>query len=255
MAKKGAINNLVQSIVKVVEQNDASILAGLGIAGMIASVGLAIKEGPKIHKILEESKEKELTPLETAKELAPAVLPVAAVTTASALCVVGSNVKSARKYAALSAVYNITESRAREWADKTKEVVGEKNFEKIHDAICEDKVKASYPNGGIEDGTEVIITGHGNTLCYESFTGKYFRSNPEHIRKVINDMNQKMFSENYVTYNEMLSEFGLDRCKYGEQFGWNIENGQIEPWFSSMLTDDNQPVLCIDFNAGPVWMR
>lgn len=255
---KNVLGNLVKTVSEFTDKNSPAILTGLGVAGMVTTVVLAVKATPRVNEILEKKEAEGASKVEKLKAVAPVVGPALAMGVATTACIVGSNVQSSKKIAALSAAYSIAEAGTREWVEKTKEVVGDKTMEKIHDAICEEKVKDNPPPIGSEtsgNGTEVVITGHGDVLCYDAFTSKYFRSNPEYIRKVINDMNQKMFVENYITLNEMFDALGLDRCKMGENFGWNIEQGQIEPWFSSMLTDSNQPVLVLDYNAGPVWFH
>lgn len=258
MAKKSFIKNAVKVVTDFTDKNSPAILTGLGVAGLVTTVVMAVRATPKVNEILEREEAKGSSNVEKLKAVAPVVVPTVVMGAATATCIIGSNVQSSRKIAALSAAYSIAEASSREWVEKTKEVVGDKAMEKIHDAICEDKVNQNPPIGGTNtssDGTEVIITNHGNTLCFDAFTSRYFRSNPEYIRKIINDMNLKMYNENYVTMNELYSELGLDRCKMGENFGWNIENGQIEGWFSSMLTDSNEPVLIIDFNSGPIWLH
>jgi hypothetical protein len=100
----------------------------------------------------------------------------------------------------------------------------------------------------------VIVTGKGDTLCYDTISGRYFKSDIEKIRKIVNDLNLRLRDENSISLNEFYYEFGLDSIKIGDDIGWNISiNGYIEPHFSSQLASDGTPCLVLDYMCGPIY--
>jgi len=76
---------------------------------------------------------------------------------------------------------------------------------------------------------EVIITSRGDTLCYDALGGRYFKSDIEHIRQVLNKLSRDLMSEQFITLNQVYSELGLKGTKVGDVAGWHIDDGLIEP--------------------------
>ena len=97
----------------------------------------------------------------------------------------------------------------------------------------------------------VIITSNGNTLCKDSVSGRYFRSDVDTIKKAINTINRRLTYENYVSLNELYSEIGLDSVKNGDLIGWNLDQGLIEPTFDTCLAENDEPCVVIDYYVAP----
>lgn len=163
----------------------------------------------------------------------------------SAGCIVLGTKKSGKRLAKLAAACTLAERSLSEYQAKTLEVVGEKKVEQIKDAIAKDKIETNP----VTNNT-VIMTGKGETLCYESITGQYFKSDIEKIRRLANDLNYNMRQENYIKLNEWLVGLGLNRSCIGEDMGWHIDCSQIDVHFSTMLTEDGTPCLVIGYYDG-----
>ena len=88
-------------------------------------------------------------------------------------------------------------------------------------------------------------------MCYEEFSGRYFRSDIGKIKASINDLNRRMLSEMYISLNDLYSELGLDSTQSGRLLGWNIDKGYIKPIFSAHLADDGTACLSLDFEEAP----
>lgn len=256
MAKRNIVKSIVKGVTSFADKNSTAIWTVLSVAGVIGTVVVTYKQAPKIHDILEEEKEKESTPVETIKAVAPAVAPVAGIALATAGCIVGSGVDAAKKIADLSTAVTLIETGKKEFESATREVVGDKTMDKIHDKICEDSVKADQPVTN-----NIIVTGHGNVLCKDAESGRYFYSDPEFLRQKINELNEKRilgnpFYDDPVTLNELYLEIGLEPTKHGYDWGWSQQTtGCIKLWPSSCLTDNNIPVFVMDFNDGPIWLK
>ena len=93
----------------------------------------------------------------------------------------------------------------------------------------------------------------GDTLCYETISGQYFKSDVEAIRKAVNKINKQMLNENYVSLNDFYSAIGIKPRSIGEDLGWKIDNGFVEVYFSTCLSENDEPCLVISYEKGPVY--
>ena len=230
-----------------------AILTGFGIAGFIASMVLVGKEAPKAKEKIDEKKAElnveKLSIKDTIVTAGPCFVPAIITAGASAGCVLGGLTISTRRNAALAAAYGLTEAALKEYKEKTMEVVGERKEQVIHDHIAKDKVDKD-PISKKEE-KEIIYTGHGDHLCYDSISGRYFYSNIDKIKKVENKISKRLISEMYISLNELYGELGLPAIKLGDELGWNINDGIIEMIYSSQLTDRDEPCLVIDYCVCP----
>lgn len=266
-----------REIVEVLSKNSPTILTGCAIAGAVAAVGLAIKATKPALKHIREEKiahrdriiitdgdereDNELTeeeiekiqlkPTEVAKAVWKDYIPTAVALAGTTACIIGAHSISAKRTAAMAALYSMSESALKEYKAKTEEVVGKGKAEKIHEELMNDKVR-SHPI------TEqpIVRTGTGNTLCFDPFSGRYFYSDAQIIRAKINDLDSRIIGGDYrISLNEYYYELGLDGVKDGDERGWNVDC-LIKEHFTSSLTSDGKPVLVIDLVEGPFpWYR
>ena len=124
------------------------------------------------------------------------------------------------------------------------ETIGEKKEKDVTDSVSKSKVENTPVH-------EVIITEKGNTLCLDFLSGRYFKTDIEKLKKAINDLNFRMRSESFISLNDLYYEIGLEGTGIGEDIGWDIDRGYIEPRFSSQLTSDGSPCLVLDFQRLP----
>lgn len=172
-------------------------------------------------------------------------LPTAGMVVVSTACIIGSHAIDLKRSAALASLYALSVSDLNEFKKKTQELIGEKKTREIKDGIAKDRITKNP-----KSKNEVIITGNGDSLCYDAYSGRYFMSNIEKIRKVENDCNQMLLSNMWVSLNEVYYELGLDTIKMGDDIGWNADNF-LDFDFSSQLTDDGRPCLVVDYRVGP----
>ena len=126
------------------------------------------------------------------------------------------------------------------------ETIGEKKEELIRDKIHKDRMEKDPVSKN-----EIFITDKGDTLCYDYYTGRYFKSDIEKIKRAINELNRKMLLENYVSLNDFYEEIGLARTSTGDRLGWNTDTGLLDLNFSSQLSEEGKPCLVIDFKVMP----
>lgn len=248
--KKTKLSSISKGIRGVITKHSPEILTGIGIAGMITTTIMAVRATPKALILIEERKEEidvdKLTPIELIKTTWTCYIPAAITGGLSVICLIGASSVNARRNAALATAYTLSESALKEYQEKVIETIGEKKEKSVRDAIAKDRIDENPVSS-----REVIITEKGNTLCYDSISGRYFKSDIDKLKKAENELNRRMRDEMYISLNEFYYEIGLNPTSIGDDIGWNIDRGYIELNFSSQLTDDGTPCLVIDYQVTP----
>lgn len=236
-------------------EHSPEILLGIGITGMLSSTILAVKATPKVYTMIEKEKEvrklecePELTKVDILKMSWKPYLPAAISFGASTACLIGANSVNAKRNAMLATAYKLSERALVEYKDKVIEVVGEEKEKEIRDKVAKDKVAKDK----IEN-KEVIITTKGDTLCYDSISGRYFKSDVDKIKKVENVINHSLICNDYCSLNEFYDEIGLDATEMGSAIGWSINSGLMEIYFTSQITEDGQPCIVVNFDIPPTY--
>lgn len=229
------------------------ILTGIGIAGMITTTILAVKATPKaIKKIEEVSEEKGETPtvVETAKACWKYYIPAATSCALSTACLIGANSVNARRTAALATAYTLSETALSEYREKVVETIGEKKEKAVREEVAKERMTKDPVTT-----KEIIVTGDGNTLCYDYHFGRYFKSNIDKLKRIQSELNRRLILENTITLNDFYYELGLDPVDAGYYLEWDILDGDIEMEFSSQLSEDGTPCLVISFAKPPKWSK
>lgn len=252
------LTKIVKTVQKAAKKHSPEILTGLGIAGMVTTVIMAVKATPKALQKIEEAGEERykndmenetFTPMTTVDKVKVAwkcYVPAAVVGTVSIGCLVGASSVNVRRNAALATAYALSESTLKEYQEKVVEQIGEKKEREVRDAIAKDHVdKNSVENAPI------IITEKGNTLCLDKLTGRYFKSDMDTLKKAENELARQMRYDSYVSLNEFYDLIGLDHIDIGYDLGWNIDRGYIELEFSSQLASDGTPCLVMSYRVAP----
>lgn len=247
---KHSISKALKAIPKVLKRHSPEILTGIGIAGMIFTTITAVKATPKALRLIDEreiKEDKRLTNTEIVKTAWKCYIPAAMTGVCSVACLIGASSVSLKRNAALATAYTISETALKDYREKAVEVVGEKKEQAIRDAVAREKLEQAH----VQD-RELIITGRGETPCFDPLTNTCFKSDIESIRKAENNLNKRMRDEIHITLNEFLQEIGLDPCddSIGEQLGWDIDKGYIDVDFSSQLLD-GVPYLVIGHHNPP----
>lgn len=252
------IKELAQKLFEGAKKTSPEILIGMGIAGFIFGTIYSIKVSRKATNAIDAEKQrfseetgeevKKLPVKNVIKATWKIYIPVVAVELVSAACIIGSSAIHLKRNAALVAAYTISESARKEYESKVKEVIGEKKEEEIKEKIAEDQLK----NTPVSECKNIINTGHGNTLCFDSWNGRYFWSDREYIRQAVNDMNAVLLNEDTVYLNDLYYSIGLDSCGCGSVMGWNLAYGQIRVKYTSKLSDTGVPCLVMSFETRPI---
>ena len=244
------LSTLIDDTHKWAVQHNTEILTGVGISGMIFMSVLVGEATVKAVHAVEAEKEKQQVDRLAASDIAKLVwkyyIPAVITGATSAACLVGASKINLKRNAALATAYTLSETALREYQDKVVETIGEKKEQTVRDAIAQDHIERNPVSTA-----EVVVTDRGNTLCYDMWAGRYFRSDIDKIRKAVNELNRIMLSDMYISLNDFYYEIGLPPTKMGDELGWNVDRGLIDIYFSAHLSEDEEPCLAMNFRVRP----
>lgn len=247
---KSNITNIIKGIKASISRHSPEILTGIGIAGMVTTTILAVKATPKAIKLIEAEKQAKhvdaLSPVDTVKTVWKCYIPAVMTGVSSIACLIGSNAINAKRNAALTTVYTLSEMARNEYKEKVIETIGEKKERTIKEKVDAERIKRNPVSK-----KEVIITEKGTTLCYDHVFGRYFKSDIDIINRAMNKINREIVINMYASLNDFYAELGLSPVEMGYDLGWNIDDGTIEIEPSSQLADDGTPCLVIDYSVSP----
>jgi hypothetical protein len=243
----------LRQISRVLTKNSASILTGLGIAGFISTVGLAIKATPIASEIIAREDYElytrdggELSKKDILRLTWKCYIPTAIMGGISIGCIIGANSINLKRNAALAGLYSLSEKTLKEYQAKVVETIGDKKEHKVREDIERDKILKNPPKDN-----EIILTGRGEVDCWDAFSGRPFRSDIESIRRDINDLNSDMNNgDDFISLNELYFKLGLDAVESGEYLGWYRDDGLLQLDPSSVLVD-GRPYLSVSFKTRP----
>lgn len=256
---KSQMTKWLKSVHNAASKHSPEILTGIGIAGMITTVVLAVKATPKALTLIEEekrrksqdAKEVSLKRVEVVKAAWKPYVPSAIMGTLSVACLIGASSVNLRRNAALATAYNLSKTALADYKEKVVEVVGEEKEKEVREKVSEKKLKEmpSPPN-------EIIITGDGDVRFFDPLTGRPFWSNIEKVKSSVNELNKEMLHDmfGYISVNDFYDELGLDHVEViGEDLGWNLNNGLIDIEFHSKITDDGKPCVVLYYANPPIY--
>ena len=257
-------SSVVKNGAAYVSQHRPVIYTGVGIAGMFTMAGLVAYGTPKALRLIEEENNRPVYPQPDYNDsgwspcgLKPLTLvrltwrcyfPAAVVGVCSTILLISANKTYAKRNAALAAACTLSESIMRDYQSKVKETFGEKE-QLVRDAIAKDKIM----NKPVV-AQDVVETGKGDTLCFEPISGRYFMSDANTLRGVENSLNKRMSTELSITLNDLYYELDLPSSCVGDDLGWELDNGLLSMNFSSQLTSEDKPCLCIAYEYPPTYV-
>ncbi len=245
------ISNAIKSTKIFLHDHSPAILTGIGITGMITATVLAVKVTPKAIKLIDAKKYELQVDELTIKEMIIVAwkpfLPVVLTTVTSAACLIGACTINSKRNAAVATAYTLSERAFKTYRNQVIETIGEKKEKKLRDEIAQKEID-KHP----VEGKQIVLTSRGNTLCQDTISGRYFRSDLDHVRKIINELNRELLTSDTISLNQYYSALGLDNVKEGDYMGWSVDGGLIELDFSACITKDDEPCIVIDTNIKPL---
>lgn len=244
---KELVSNGLKKMQYSLKKHSPDIFMCIGISGMIGTAIMTAKATPKAIMIMEELEQNgNPDKKEVFKNVAPVYVPSAILFVVSVTFILLANKIRIDRGAALATAYTLTRDNFSDYRKKVAEKVGDKKAEEIDDEIAKDKLERNPV-----DNNYIINASKGTHLCYDAVTGRYFYSDIEEIRKAVNDLNQTMLNENYVSLNDFHESIGLPPTELGDLLGWHVNYGLIDVTFSSQIAFNKEPCLVIMYTIAP----
>jgi hypothetical protein len=244
------LESFINKTQETIKDNAPTILAGLGVGGVVATGLLAYKAGRVYQQNLIEAthiidpNDRVLTGKEKFELGWRRVAPVILIGGVTAACVIGGTAIGNRRNAALMSAIAVGETAFREYRDKVEQVVGKPKATKVVDEIAADKVRAAET-----DGSEIVFLGTDKVLCFDTLTGRFFESTRLEIERAEVDINRQILGDMYASQNDFYGKIGLGRVAGGDDIGWNNDR-PLEIQFTAVLEDD-KPVLAMSYRFPP----
>ncbi len=190
---------------KLVADNSPSILTAIGVTGLLTTAYLTGKASFKAVDIIENEKNRRgrivpedrddmFTNKEKFELLWKLYLPAATSAVLTASSIIYANRIGASRAAAMTTAYAISQRAYNEYEHKVVEMIGKNKEQKVRDSVAQDRV-----HNNPVDKQQVIVTGGGDVLCYDLYTGRYFRSSMETLKKAQNDLNHTVLNHQYAS--------------------------------------------------------
>lgn len=267
---KPNVTAFIKNVQKALVKHSPEILTGIGITGLLATTVLAVKATPKALERIEEEKKKQndilfeeaqakgatnceqitkLKPIDVVKVTWKYYIPAAVTGLGSVVCIIGASSVNAKRNAALATAYALSETALKEYQDKVVETLGEKKEQAIREQIDKDHIER-HPVSQLD----VYDTRKGNTLCFDYYSGRYFYSDIEEVKKAVNLINSSLLRNDYVSLNDLYDELGLPTNGIGDSVGWNVirlGRDLVQARISSHVTDDGRPAVVVSCDPSP----
>lgn len=244
-----SIRNLARKTGAKIVKHSPAILTALSCTGVLSTVVFAVRATPKAELIIDQLKgeygDEPIPKAELIKAVAPVYIPTGLMACVTIGCIIGANKISSKRNAVLASLYSASEMALKQYQEKVIEKIGDKKEKEVRDEIAADTLRAN-PIGD----REVQITGKGQSLCYDTLSGRYFLSDYEMVRRVENTINRQILSEMWATLNDVYYELGLKDIDLGRYIGWNPDH-PLRFVFSSQIADDGRPCLVIGYESEP----
>lgn len=240
---------LLKQIRRSITDHSPSILSGVAITGVVTTAYLAAVATLKARDKIREDEEangaiagKKERAMHTAKLVWPVYIPTAASGAITIGCIVGSNKISARRGAAAQAAFVLSERAYNEYRARVIEEIGEGKDRAIRDELAEKKLtKNPMPS------PDVLVIGPGNQLCCELYTGRYFSSDMETLRRTVNDLNAHLLRHDRASLADWYDMLGLPPTSLADDLGWHSDR-ILELEFTPILAEDGRTCLAFDYN-------
>ncbi len=224
--------------------NSPVILTVIGVTGTLTTAYLTGKATVKSVREIDEVPSPRIEASEVFRMVWKNYIPPAATAALTIAATIGSNRVSTRRAAAVAVAYSVTERAFNEYRERVVHHLGEKKEEQVRHEIAQARVERD----SLEKPS--VIVGSGQVLCYEEFTGRFFNSDMETLRKAQNDMNAQIINDSYAPLEEFYDLIGLPPTSESSEVGWRSDR-LLELKFSAVLSD-GKPCISVGYNVRPI---
>ena len=219
-----------------IRNNSSKFLAGISIIGVGVTAVLVAKGQMKADQIIAESSsyilpeaeevngdddpvELEFVPPElTAKEYFEATwkcyIPGVVAGTLTIVAIIGAQYISAKQIAALSASVAMFVKNRDQLEQAIRDKYGEEALQKLKQTMSLRSPEKEYIQIYAEE------TGKGKLLCYEGYSGRWFRSEEDDVVEAITEFSDRYKHGKNLCFNDLYELLGIESTHFGWQYGF-----------------------------------
>lgn len=228
-------------------ENSPVILSGIGVIGTVTTAVLTGRASFKAADIIRKEREDPDLPELSTKEkvflVGTEFIPPVGVGVITITSIIYANKISSSRAAAMAAAYAVSDKTFSEYKEKVAERLGVAKETEIRDEIAQERIHRT-------PAQTVIITGEGDVLCFDTFSGRYFRSTVDRIKKAENEINAEILTCDGASLSRFYDEIGLEPTAHSDSVGWNMDN-RCDVQISAVMTKEDKPCLSVDFAGWP----
>lgn len=245
-------SSLRTGLATLIGTKKTEILSGLAVVGALGSTYLTVTgtiKAVRIYDELKENHEEKPTKEKIIKATWKCYIPTGISIASTISSIVMASYLNHRRFSALAAAYSLAQSSAKEYKDKVVEVLGHDQEEAIRKSLNQDNLPSLKEN-------QIYRTKSGETLCYDPWSGRYFRSDKNELDRICNVLNLVLLRQDFVYLNDFYDELGgnMDRTKPGGDYGWRIDKcGIVELKSTTNIADNGEPCIVLDFAQEPMY--
>lgn len=231
-----------------IKENSPTILAALGVAGVLTTGVLAHKAGRYYQQQVIEAtnvldpNDRVLTGKEKFEMGWKRHIPAIVIGGTTVACIIASASISNRRHTMLVSAVTLGEAAYREYRDKAEAVMGKAKSEKVVEEIAKDKVAAA-------EGKELVFLGDDKVIFFDELTGRFFSSSRLDIEKAEIEINRRILGDMYASQNDWYDILGIAHVSEGDNVGWN-NDFPLEVVFTATVKDD-KPVFALSYRHAP----
>jgi hypothetical protein len=199
----------------------------------------------KAADILREHESVESTTKEKVGLIWKLYIPPALSASATIATIIYANRVESRRTVAAVTAYSVAQRALEEYQTKVVEKFGERKAIAAHDEIIQERIDRDPP------GREIIISDEANVLCRDDFTGRYFQSNMETLRRAVNDINKQIIHDGFASLTDLFHLIGLSKTGVSDKLGWTSDR-LLEVRFTSALAEGTRPCMVLDYSVAPI---
>lgn len=257
------ISDLAKSLNKFTMAKSPVILTAIAVTGTVTTAILASqasfkaaklisdeealrKEAQDLHEIIPtEAKPIELDTNEKIALVWTLYIPAIGSGLTAVCAMIAATQIGNRRAAAAAAAYSLSEKAFGEYREKIVDKIGAKKEEAVRADIAQDRV-----NRQPVSTNQILMLNDRDVLCYDQYSGRYFSSDMETLRKAENTINRQLLRETYGSLNDFYELVGLEVIQTGEELGWTSDT-DLELGFHAVLADGERPCMAIEFSTAP----
>jgi len=209
-------------------KNLGMIFTGIGACGVVATNVITANRTLKYKQIFDECEG------DKAKAFAKTYWPSfvsGALTIGSIIAAEGVNLKEIGVLSGLCAYLYSQRNKIIGSIEAIAPNLSKEDLAVVNNAIDDvDEDKEAHIKYMVKAGPSVEETGRGDLLCFEGFSGRWFRSSEEDVKRAVSMFRRRFLNGEYLSLNDLYDLLGIERTRFGNTWGWaNDPDYQDEP--------------------------